>query len=121
MNLESNAITNIAPGAFAGTPLLLLWLPNNCLSTINANMFQGTPFLRQVGLFHLANNYPVQVSLSNNNIHEIAPLSFAHLLNLHTLDLSFNKIMSLQNGAISGSDHLTVRLQGSRRLGISKL
>ncbi|VDK49177.1 unnamed protein product [Anisakis simplex] len=98
LNLEGNQITEVSPGSFATTPLLLLWLPNNCLSSVSANMFQGAPFLRQV-------------SLANNNIHNIQPLSFAHLANLHTLDLSHNKIQVLQPGAITGSDHLTVRLQ----------
>ncbi|KHN82694.1 Leucine-rich repeat-containing protein 15 [Toxocara canis] len=98
LNLEGNVITDIAPGAFATTPLLLLWLPNNCLNSVVANMFQGAPFLRQV-------------SLANNNIRTVQPLSFAHLANLHTLDLSHNKIQVLQPGAITGSDHLTVRLQ----------
>ncbi|GMR61022.1 hypothetical protein PMAYCL1PPCAC_31217 [Pristionchus mayeri] len=98
INLESNQVSEIAPGAFSGTPLLLLWLPNNCISNVTAAMFQGAPFLRQV-------------SLSNNNIKDIEPLSFAHLANLHTLDLSFNRILELRTNAISGSDYLTVRLQ----------
>ncbi|GMT07220.1 hypothetical protein PENTCL1PPCAC_29394 [Pristionchus entomophagus] len=98
INLESNQVSEIAPGAFSGTPLLLLWLPNNCISNVTAAMFQGAPFLRQV-------------SLANNNINDIEPLSFAHLANLHTLDLAYNRIMELRNNAISGSDYLTVRLQ----------
>ncbi|VDN04552.1 unnamed protein product [Thelazia callipaeda] len=98
LNLEGNQIKNVAPGAFATTPLLLLWLPNNCLQFVSPNMFQGTPFLRQV-------------SLANNNIRTIKPLSFAHLANLHTLDLSHNKIQALEPGAIIGSDYLMVRLQ----------
>ncbi|MFH4974125.1 hypothetical protein AB6A40_000834 [Gnathostoma spinigerum] len=98
LNLDGNNIRDIAPGAFATTPLLLLWLPNNCLSSVAPNMFLGAPFLRQI-------------SLANNNIRTIQPLSFAHLANLHTLDLSLNKLKSLQSGAITGSDHLTVRLQ----------
>ncbi|EPB69660.1 leucine Rich repeat-containing domain protein [Ancylostoma ceylanicum] len=88
----------IVPGAFAGIPLLLLWLPNNCLSSITPTTFQGALFLRQL-------------SLANNNIKNIEPLSFNHLANLHTVDLASNKIQSLQQGAIQGSDHLTVRLQ----------
>ncbi|CAJ0583847.1 unnamed protein product, partial [Mesorhabditis spiculigera] len=66
INLESNAISNLAPGAFEGTPLLLLWLPNNCLTTLNKEMLRGVMFLRQV-------------SLANNNIHIIEPASIAHL------------------------------------------
>ncbi|KJH41698.1 leucine Rich repeat-containing domain protein [Dictyocaulus viviparus] len=98
LNLESNNIKSIAPGAFAGIPLLLLWLPNNCLNSISPVTFQGALFLRQL-------------SLANNNIKEIEPLSLNHLANLHTVDLANNKIRSLQQGAIQGSDHLTVRLQ----------
>uniref|UniRef100_A0A0N5B228 LRRCT domain-containing protein n=1 Tax=Strongyloides papillosus TaxID=174720 RepID=A0A0N5B228_STREA len=98
LNLEANAIRDISNGAFDGIPLLLLWLPHNCLSMISASMFKGALFLRQVSLAH-------------NNIHIVQPLSFAHLANLHTLDLSFNKIKNLQPGAIDGSDYLTVRLQ----------
>ncbi|VDK38362.1 unnamed protein product, partial [Gongylonema pulchrum] len=98
LNLEGNQIKDIAPGAFATTPLLLLWLPNNCLQTVSPNMFQGAPFLRQM-------------SLANNNIRTVQPLSFAHLANLHTLDLSHNKIQVLESGAIIGSDYLMVRLQ----------
>lgn len=48
LNLEANAIKDVAPGAFATTPLLLLWLPHNCLNSVSPNMFQGTPFLKQV-------------------------------------------------------------------------
>uniref|UniRef100_A0A0K0D5P6 Leucine-rich repeat-containing protein let-4 n=1 Tax=Angiostrongylus cantonensis TaxID=6313 RepID=A0A0K0D5P6_ANGCA len=98
LNLESNNIKSIAPGAFAGIPLLLLWLPNNCLNSISPATFQGALFLRQL-------------SLANNNIKDIEPLSLNHLANLHTVDLANNKIKSLQQGAIQGSDHLTVRLQ----------
>ncbi|PIO76111.1 leucine Rich repeat-containing domain protein [Teladorsagia circumcincta] len=98
LNLESNNIQSIASGAFAGIPLLLLWLPNNCLNLITPATFQGALFLRQL-------------SLANNNIKEIQPLSFNHLANLHTVDLANNRIRSLQQGAIQGSDHLTVRLQ----------
>ncbi|MCP9266144.1 Leucine-rich repeat-containing protein let-4 [Dirofilaria immitis] len=86
LNLEGNQIKDIAPGAFATTPLLLLWLRNNCLGSVSPNLFQGTPFLRQ-------------------------PLSFAHLANLHTLDLSHNKIYIIEPSAIIGSDYLMVRLQ----------
>uniref|UniRef100_A0A915PUV6 Leucine-rich repeat-containing N-terminal plant-type domain-containing protein n=1 Tax=Setaria digitata TaxID=48799 RepID=A0A915PUV6_9BILA len=86
LNLEGNQIKDITPGAFATTPLLLLWLRNNCLGTVSPNLFQGTPFLRQ-------------------------PLSFAHLANLHTLDLSHNKIHTLEPSSIIGSDYLMVRLQ----------
>ncbi|VDK72944.1 unnamed protein product [Litomosoides sigmodontis] len=85
-NLEGNQIKDIASGAFATTPLLLLWLRNNCLGSVSPNLFQGTPFLRQ-------------------------PLSFAHLANLHTLDLSHNKIHTIEPSAIIGSDYLMVRLQ----------
>jgi hypothetical protein len=98
LNLESNAIKEIAAGAFSTTPLLLLWLPNNCLTSISPLMFQGTPFLKQI-------------SLANNNIRIITPLSFAHLANLHTLDLSNNKISSIETGALTGTDFMTVRLQ----------
>ncbi|KAK0396388.1 hypothetical protein QR680_001701 [Steinernema hermaphroditum] len=98
LNLEGNSITDIAPGAFSATPLLLLWLPHNCLTSITLSTFQGAPYLRQI-------------SLADNNIRNIQPGSFGYLANLHTLDLSSNKIQVLQSGAISGTDHLTVRLQ----------
>jgi Leucine-rich repeat (LRR) protein len=98
LNLESNAIKEIAAGAFSTTPLLLLWLPHNCLTSVSPAMFQGTPFLKQI-------------SLANNNIRIITPLSFAHLANLHTLDLSSNKISSIETGALTGTDFMTVRLQ----------
>ena len=98
LNLESNAIKEIAAGAFSTTPLLLLWLPNNCLTSVSPAMFQGTPFLKQI-------------SLANNNIRIITPLSFAHLANLHILDLSNNKIRSLESGALTGSDFMTVKIQ----------
>ncbi|VDK66810.1 unnamed protein product [Onchocerca ochengi] len=98
LNLEGNQIKDIASGAFATTPLLLLWLRNNCLGSVSPNLFQGTPFLRQV-------------SLANNKIRTIEPLSFAHLANLHTLDLSHNKIYTIEPSAIIGSDYLMVRLQ----------
>ena len=42
-------------------------------------LLQGVPFLRQL-------------SLSNNNIRLVQPLSFSRLVNLHMLDLSRNKI-----------------------------
>lgn len=42
----------------------------------------------------------------------LQPLSFAHLANLHTLDLSHNKIHIIEPSAIIGSDYLMVRLQG---------
>lgn len=45
----------------------------------------------------------------------LQPLSFAHLANLHTLDLSHNKLQVVQQGEITGSSHLTVRLQGDLR------
>ncbi|GMT08406.1 hypothetical protein PENTCL1PPCAC_30580 [Pristionchus entomophagus] len=95
---RANKNSGNRPGRLLRTPLLLLWLPNNCISNVTAAMFQGAPFLRQV-------------SLANNNINDIEPLSFAHLANLHTLDLAYNRIMELRNNAISGSDYLTVRLQ----------
>ncbi|KAL3107834.1 hypothetical protein niasHT_017066 [Heterodera trifolii] len=98
LNLESNAIKGVAAGAFATTPLLLLWLPHNCLDSVSPNMFQGAPFLKQVSLAH-------------NNIRTVQPFSFAHLANLHTLDLSHNKIQSIQPSSIMGSDFLTVRVQ----------
>ncbi|KAE9553818.1 hypothetical protein FO519_002988 [Halicephalobus sp. NKZ332] len=98
LNLEANQIRDIAPGAFVTTPLLLLWLPYNCLSNISPNMFQGALFLKQISLAH-------------NNIRTITPLSFAHLANLHTLDLSNNKIGGIENGALTGTDFMTVRLQ----------
>jgi len=98
LNLEGNVIKDVAPGAFSQTPLLLLWLASNCLSDVSPNMFQGAPFLRQI-------------SLSNNNIRIVQPMSFAHLANLHTLDLAYNKLHTLQPGAITSTDHLTVRLQ----------
>uniref|UniRef100_A0A8R1HH41 Uncharacterized protein n=1 Tax=Caenorhabditis japonica TaxID=281687 RepID=A0A8R1HH41_CAEJA len=98
LNLDSNHIQSVAPGAFSGTPLLLLWLPNNCLTEITQQTFQGALFLRMV-------------SLSNNNIDSIQELSFGHLANLHTLDLAHNKIFSLQNKSLSGAENLAVRLQ----------
>ncbi|KAL7071035.1 hypothetical protein ACQ4LE_009843 [Meloidogyne hapla] len=98
LNLEANSIREVMPGAFATTPLLLLWLPHNCISSVSPNMFQGAPFLKQV-------------SLANNNIRIVQPFSFAHLANLHTLDLSHNKMRSIQPSAIMGSDFLTVRVQ----------
>ncbi|KAI1725771.1 leucine rich repeat domain-containing protein [Ditylenchus destructor] len=98
LNLEANAIKDVAPGAFATTPLLLLWLPHNCLTSVSPNMFQGTPFLKQV-------------SIAYNNIRNVQAFSFAHLANLHTLDLSNNKLQSIQPSAIMGSDFLTVRVQ----------
>ncbi|CAI4233185.1 unnamed protein product [Auanema sp. JU1783] len=98
LNLDSNYLTEVVPRSFEGMPLLLLWLPNNCIRNISQNLFQGIPYLRQL-------------SLTNNYISEIQPLSFLHLANLHHLDLSNNQILNLQQGAISGSDHLTVRLQ----------
>lgn len=52
LNLEANAIKEIASGAFATTPLLLLWLPHNCLTSISPDIFQGTPFLKQISLAH---------------------------------------------------------------------
>lgn len=58
LNLDSNRISAVAPGAFAGTPLLLLWLPNNCLTEVSQQTLKGAPFLRMV-------------SLSNNNIREV--------------------------------------------------
>lgn len=65
LNLEANAIKDIAPGAFATTPLLLLWLPHNCLTSVSPNMFQGTPFLKQVSLAH-NNIRNIQVPNINN-------------------------------------------------------
>ncbi|KAK0396387.1 hypothetical protein QR680_001701 [Steinernema hermaphroditum] len=58
LNLEGNSITDIAPGAFSATPLLLLWLPHNCLTSITLSTFQGAPYLRQI-------------SLADNNIRNI--------------------------------------------------
>uniref|UniRef100_A0A914WNM6 Leucine-rich repeat-containing protein let-4 n=1 Tax=Plectus sambesii TaxID=2011161 RepID=A0A914WNM6_9BILA len=98
LNLEGNAIKDVASGAFSSTPLLLLMLGGNCLSSVNQNMFQGVPFLRQL-------------SLGNNNIRLVAPLSFSHLANLHLLDLSHNKMQVVQPGALTASQHVTVMLQ----------
>uniref|UniRef100_A0A1I7YZ89 Leucine-rich repeat-containing protein let-4 n=1 Tax=Steinernema glaseri TaxID=37863 RepID=A0A1I7YZ89_9BILA len=98
LNLEGNSITDIAPGAFSATPLLLLWLPHNCLTSVTLSTFSGALYLRHI-------------SLADNNIRNIQPGSFGYLANLHTLDLSSNKIQVLQSGAITGTDHLTVRLQ----------
>jgi len=98
LNLEANMIKDISPGAFSTTPLLLLWLPYNCLTSVSAQIFQGTPFMKQVSFAH-------------NNIRVVQPLSFAHLANLHTLDLSHNKIQTLQPSALMGTDFLTVRVQ----------
>lgn len=40
LNLDGNHIQDIAPGAFQNTPLLLLLLAHNCLSSVNPQMFQ---------------------------------------------------------------------------------
>lgn len=63
LNLESNSIKEIASGAFSTTPLLLLWLPHNCLTSVTPNMFQGTPFLKQVSLAY-NNIQNIQVSFN---------------------------------------------------------
>lgn len=63
LNLEANSIKEIASGAFSTTPLLLLWLPHNCLTTVTPNMFQGTPFLKQVSLAY-NNIQNIQVSFN---------------------------------------------------------
>lgn len=52
LNLEANRINEIAAGAFSSTPLILLWLPYNCLTNISADIFQGIPFLKQLSLAH---------------------------------------------------------------------
>ena len=52
LNLEANNIREIAAGAFASTPLILLWLPYNCLTNVSADIFQGIPFLKQLSLAH---------------------------------------------------------------------
>ncbi|KAI6239150.1 Leucine Rich Repeat family protein [Aphelenchoides fujianensis] len=98
LNLEGNRIKEIAPGAFASTPLILLWLPHNCLTNISSDIFQGVPFLKQL-------------SLAYNNILNVQPYSFAHLANLHTIDLSHNKILSLQKSSLMGPDFLAVRVE----------
>jgi Leucine-rich repeat (LRR) protein len=80
-------------------------------------MFQGTPFLKQVSLAH--NNIEnIQVTTNFLRLFLIKivhvsfqTFSFAHLANLHTLDLSHNRIKQLQPSAILGSDFLTVRVQ----------
>jgi Leucine-rich repeat (LRR) protein len=61
LNLESNRIKEIAQGAFASTPLILLWLPYNCLTNISSDIFQGVPFLKQLSLSY-NNIMNVQVS-----------------------------------------------------------
>ncbi|KAI6177317.1 hypothetical protein M3Y97_00893500 [Aphelenchoides bicaudatus] len=98
LNLESNRIKEIAPGAFASTPLILLWLPYNCLTNVSSDIFQGVPFLKQL-------------SLAYNNIINVQPYAFAHLANLHTIDLSHNKISSLQKASLMGTDFLAVRVE----------
>lgn len=52
LNLEANLIKQIAPGAFSSTPLILLWLPYNCLTNVSSDIFQGVPFLKQLSLAH---------------------------------------------------------------------
>lgn len=98
LNLEANRIKEIEAGAFASTPLILLWLPYNCLTNVSADLFQGIPFLKQLSLAH-------------NQISNVQPYSLAHLANLHTVDLSHNKIMNLQKTSLMGPDFLAVRVQ----------
>ena len=52
LNLEGNSIGEIAAGAFASTPIILLWLPYNCLTNVSSDIFQGVPFLKQLSLAH---------------------------------------------------------------------
>lgn len=53
-----------------------------------------------------------QLSLRGNNIEVVQPLSFNHLVNMHMLDMSHNRLEDLQASAISSSAHITVLLQG---------
>uniref|UniRef100_A0A7E4VMU4 LRRCT domain-containing protein n=1 Tax=Panagrellus redivivus TaxID=6233 RepID=A0A7E4VMU4_PANRE len=97
LNLGENLIKEVSEGAFSTTPLLLLWLPHNCITQISPGTFQGIPFLKQV-------------SLANNNIRTVAPLTFAHLANLHTVDLSHNKILNMESSALTGSNTKNIQL-----------
>jgi Leucine-rich repeat (LRR) protein len=65
LNLEANRIKEIAPGAFASTPLILLWLPYNCLTNVSTDIFQGIPFLKQLSLAY-NNIINVQVGFGLN-------------------------------------------------------
>ncbi|CAD5216460.1 unnamed protein product [Bursaphelenchus okinawaensis] len=98
LNLEGNQIKVIKKGAFDGTPLLLLWLPYNCLTNISAEVFQGIPYVKHISLTH-------------NNIKDIESFTFGRLANLHTLDLSHNLLDNIQSSSIMGSDFLTTRTQ----------
>jgi hypothetical protein len=64
LNLEANRIKEIAPSAFASTPLILLWLPYNCLTNVSSDIFQGVPFLKQLSLAY-NNILNVQVNSKN--------------------------------------------------------
>ncbi|CAD5222345.1 unnamed protein product [Bursaphelenchus xylophilus] len=98
LNLEGNHIKTIQKGAFNGTPLLLLWLPYNCLSNVSADTFKGIPFVKHI-------------SLAYNNLKDVEAFTFGHLANLHTLDLSYNLLDSIQTSSIMGPDFLTTRIQ----------
>ncbi len=63
-------------------------------------MFQGIPNLRQL-------------SLTNNNIRVIQPMSFSQLANMLLLDLSQNKIQVVQPGAFAGTGLATIALRGT--------
>lgn len=99
LNLESNAIKDISPNAFAHTPLLLLLLGHNCLTSINQQMFQGIPFLKQL-------------SLTDNNIKVVQAFAFAGLPTLNVLDMSRNKLENLEPTSVTASGQATVLVQG---------
>ncbi|EDV43582.1 uncharacterized protein Dana_GF16456 [Drosophila ananassae] len=91
LNLESNYLTGISSKLFSRLiSLETLIMRNNRLNIIDHSAFTATTWLRHLYLEH--NNIDLQQSLLTNHVND--PNSpFSSLLNLETLNLSHNSIM----------------------------
>ncbi|XP_066302819.1 leucine-rich repeat-containing protein 70-like [Branchiostoma lanceolatum] len=111
LNLGSNKITMIQPGAFANLPnLRSLNLDSNKITMIQPGAFPNLPQLKQItkippGVF--ANLAQLQdLSLMDNKITMIQSGTFANLPRLQKLDLTGNLITKIDSGALANLPQL---------------
>uniref|UniRef100_A0AC35U7R2 Leucine-rich repeat-containing protein let-4 n=1 Tax=Rhabditophanes sp. KR3021 TaxID=114890 RepID=A0AC35U7R2_9BILA len=87
--LEQNKITDLKAEMFEGaTKLQQLSLKNNLIHTIETNVFESTPSL-------------VMIDLSHNKLIDILPSTFFNQNSILLLDLSYNQLTRTPYGAFS--------------------